>query len=73
MIYFSATIFSQSSSNTSQPFKTTVVTTTVPNADNDSTSGQRRISRRISAKDGVSILEKFRKPTLEDISPSGTA
>ena len=66
LFYFSATIFSQTSSNTSQPFKTTVVTNSF---DIDSPAGQRKTSRRISAKDGVSILEKFRKPTLEDISP----
>ncbi|XP_021380201.1 protein unc-80 homolog isoform X3 [Mizuhopecten yessoensis] len=65
-----ATIFSQSSSSTGAPFKTTVVTSSL-----DSTSpvlSERKVSRRISAKDGSNILEKFRRPTMDDISPGDT-
>ncbi|KAL4233067.1 Protein unc-80 [Mactra antiquata] len=63
-----ATILSQGSSGTSVPFKATVVSTSFDSA---SLSGRRMSSgQRISAKDGAKILEKFRKPTIDDLSPS---
>ena len=68
-LYFAATILSQGSSNTSAPFKATVVTSSF---DSGSPSGRRLSSgQRISAKDGTRILEKFKKATQDDLSPTG--
>jgi hypothetical protein len=69
LFIFSATILSQGSSNTSAPFKATVVTSSF---DSGSPSGRRLSSgQRISAKDGTRILEKFKKATQDDLSPTG--
>ena len=63
----SATILSQSSC-TSAPFRTTVLTSSIDSASPE--LGDKR-TRRISARDGSSILEKFQRPTIDDISPGG--
>lgn len=63
----SATILSQSSC-ASAPFRNTVLTSSVDSASPE--MGDKR-TRRISARDGSSILEKFQRPTIEDISPGG--
>ncbi|XP_061164273.1 protein unc-80 homolog isoform X1 [Saccostrea echinata] len=63
----SATILSQPSSSTSPPFKATAVASSI---ESDSpTHTNPKASRRISAKENLSILERFRKPTMDDISP----
>ncbi|KAL3872189.1 hypothetical protein ACJMK2_040132 [Sinanodonta woodiana] len=63
-----ATIFSQSSSSNSAPFKTTVLSSSF---DSTSPGPHRKTSRRISATDGIRILEKFKRPTLQDdLSPN---
>ncbi|XP_052242651.1 protein unc-80 homolog isoform X2 [Dreissena polymorpha] len=57
------TILSQGSSGNSVPFK-------VPSFESGSQSGRRQsIGQRISAKDGMRILEKFKRPTQDDLSP----
>ncbi|WAR09253.1 UNC80-like protein [Mya arenaria] len=63
-----ATILSQNSSSNSAPFKATVLTSSF---ENGSPTGRRKSNagQRISAKDGTRILEKFRKPTQDDLSP----
>ncbi|KAK3087178.1 hypothetical protein FSP39_002695 [Pinctada imbricata] len=58
-----ATLFSRSSSNASQPFKATVLASSM---DGGSPQGDRKTSRRISAKEGSSILEKLKKPTIDE-------
>ncbi|KAL5011899.1 hypothetical protein ScPMuIL_010450 [Solemya velum] len=57
------------SSTTSAAFRSTVVTSSFDSGSPDM-SGQ-KTSRRISAKEGSKILEKFKKPSIqEDVSPS---
>ncbi|XP_048774238.1 protein unc-80 homolog isoform X3 [Ostrea edulis] len=65
--YSSATILSQPSSSTSPPFKATAVASSI---ESDSpTHKDSKASRRISAKENISILDRFRKPTIDDTSP----
>ncbi|CAG2255351.1 UNC80 [Mytilus edulis] len=66
-----ATILSQSSC-ASAPFRNTVLTSSVDSASASPEMGDKR-TRRISARDGSSILEKFQRPTIEDISPGDAA
>lgn len=66
-----ATILSQPSSSTSPPFKATAVASSI---ESDSpTHKDRKTSRRISAKENLNLLERFRKPTQDDMSPVGKA
>lgn len=63
----SATILSQPSSSTSPPFKATAVTSSI---ESDSpTHKDRKTSRRISAKENLHLLDRFRKHPLDDMSP----
>ncbi|XP_052063828.1 protein unc-80 homolog [Mytilus californianus] len=66
-----ATILSQSSC-ASAPFRNTVLTSSMDSATASPEMGDKR-TRRISARDGSSILEKFQRPTIEDISPGDAA
>eukprot|EP00105_Crassostrea_gigas_P024973 XP_011445404.1 PREDICTED: protein unc-80 homolog isoform X2 [Crassostrea gigas] len=62
----SATILSQPSSSTSPPFKATAVTSSI---ESDSpTHKDRKTSRRISAKENLHLLDRFRKHPLDDMS-----
>lgn len=67
--FVSATILSQPSSSTSPPFKATAVTSSI---ESDSpTHKDRKTSRRISAKENLHLLDRFRKHPLDDMSPPG--
>ena len=66
-----ATILSQGSSS-SAPFKATVRASSLDRGSGSPRPRRMSSGQRISAKDGTRILEKFKKPTQDDLSPIGT-
>ena len=65
---FPGTILSQSSVTSSPPVKTVVIGSS--DGTGSPSIGRRKSSKRITAKEGSKILEKFtRKSTIEDESP----
>lgn len=62
-----STVFSQSSSSSSTPFKTATTINSSAGSGSPLISTSKKSTRRISAKDGSRILDKFeRKNTIVD-------